>query len=92
MDGCNPKLEAKHYKSDVTPIWCPGCGHFGIQAAINRAHPEVPVRRLDMASVAHVPWREARDAVITAIGEHLQTILPGKTHPQRRDAERPPTA
>ncbi len=62
------------------------------QAAINRAHPEVPVRRLDMASVAHVPWREARDAVITAIGEHLQTILPGKTHPQRRDAERPPTA
>lgn len=41
------------------------------QAAINRAHPEVPVRRLDMPGVAHVPWREARDAVITAISEHL---------------------
>ena len=49
------------------------------QAAINRAHPEVPVRRLDMPAVAHVPWREARDAVIGAIGEHLRAIRSRET-------------
>ena len=27
----------KNYKSDVKPIWCPGCGHFGVQAALFRA-------------------------------------------------------
>ena len=48
------------------------------QAAINRAHPAIPVRRLDMPGVAHVPWREARDDVIAAIAGHLQASLPGQ--------------
>jgi 2-oxoglutarate ferredoxin oxidoreductase subunit beta len=29
--------EPKDYKSTVKPIWCPGCGHFGVQAALFRA-------------------------------------------------------
>ena len=35
---------AKDYKSDVKPIWCPGCGHFGVQAALFRAlaHLDLP--------------------------------------------------
>ncbi|MEI8394628.1 MAG: 2-oxoacid:ferredoxin oxidoreductase subunit beta [Rhodospirillaceae bacterium] len=50
MDGCNPdvKYEAKNYKSDVNPIWCPGCGHFGIHAALNRALADL---QLDPAKV-----------------------------------------
>ncbi|MEI6985850.1 MAG: 2-oxoacid:ferredoxin oxidoreductase subunit beta [Rhodospirillaceae bacterium] len=50
MDGCTPepKREAKHYKSDLTPIWCPGCGHFGVHAALNRALAEL---QLDPAQV-----------------------------------------
>ncbi len=28
---------AKDYKSAVKPIWCPGCGHFGIQSALFKA-------------------------------------------------------
>ncbi len=32
-----PKHTAKDYKSTVKPVWCPGCGHFGVQAALFRA-------------------------------------------------------
>jgi 2-oxoglutarate/2-oxoacid ferredoxin oxidoreductase subunit beta len=30
-------LTAKDYKSDLKPIWCPGCGDFGVVQAIYRA-------------------------------------------------------
>ncbi len=29
--------QAKDYKSDLKPIWCPGCGDFGVVQAIYRA-------------------------------------------------------
>ena len=32
-----PKLTAKHFKSDLKPIWCPGCGDFGVLQAMYRA-------------------------------------------------------
>ena len=32
-----PKHTAKDYKSAVKPVWCPGCGHFGVQSALFRA-------------------------------------------------------
>ncbi len=33
----NPLLVAKDFKSDLKPIWCPGCGDFGVVQAIYRA-------------------------------------------------------
>jgi 2-oxoglutarate ferredoxin oxidoreductase subunit beta len=30
-------FQAKDYKSDLKPIWCPGCGDFGVVQAIYRA-------------------------------------------------------
>ncbi len=32
-----PTLAPKDYKSDLKPIWCPGCGDFGVVQAIYRA-------------------------------------------------------
>jgi 2-oxoglutarate ferredoxin oxidoreductase subunit beta len=31
------ELTAKDYKSDLKPIWCPGCGDFGVVGAIYKA-------------------------------------------------------
>jgi 2-oxoglutarate ferredoxin oxidoreductase subunit beta len=28
---------AKDYQSDLKPIWCPGCGDFGVVSAMYRA-------------------------------------------------------
>ena len=48
-------LEAKDYKSAVKPIWCPGCGHFGIESALFRA-------------LAHLGLPPEQVAVISGIG------------------------
>src|SRR5580765_6163736 len=32
-----PTLAPKSFKSDLKPIWCPGCGDFGVLQAIYRA-------------------------------------------------------
>lgn len=36
MTGLVP-LKSKDFKSDLKPIWCPGCGDFGVLNAIHRA-------------------------------------------------------
>ncbi len=43
---------AKDYKSEVKPIWCPGCGHFGVQAALFRAlaHLDLPPEQVAIIS------------------------------------------
>ena len=30
-------IKPKQYKSDVKPVWCPGCGHFSVLNAITKA-------------------------------------------------------
>ena len=30
-------LKAKDYKSEIKPIWCPGCGHFAVLSAVTKA-------------------------------------------------------
>ncbi|MCC6739094.1 MAG: 2-oxoacid:ferredoxin oxidoreductase subunit beta [Planctomycetia bacterium] len=32
-----PTLQAKDFRSDLKPIWCPGCGDFGVVQAVYRA-------------------------------------------------------
>ena len=43
---------AKDYKSSVKPIWCPGCGHLGVQAALFRAleHLDLPPEQVAVIS------------------------------------------
>ena len=35
------KIKANSYKSELKPIWCPGCGDFGVLAAAYRAFAEL---------------------------------------------------
>lgn len=48
-------LKPKAYKSGVKPIWCPGCGHYGILNAITKA----------LASAQQIPEMAA---IISGIG------------------------
>lgn len=36
-------VPAKAFKTDLKPIWCPGCGDFGVLAALTRALSEIQV-------------------------------------------------
>jgi 2-oxoglutarate ferredoxin oxidoreductase subunit beta len=50
-----PTLRAKDYKSDIVPVWCPGCGHFAVLSAVTKA-------------VAHLRLAKERLAVVSGIG------------------------
>ena len=43
------------YKTDLKPVWCPGCGDFGVLACLHRA----------MAELQLEPWNTV---VISGIG------------------------
>lgn len=45
-------LKATDYKSDVKPIWCPGCGDFGVLSSFHKAIAElgIPPEQLVIAS------------------------------------------
>ena len=45
-------LKPQEYKSDVKPIWCPGCGDFGVLSAFYKAMSElhIPPEQLVIAS------------------------------------------
>ena len=46
------KLAAKDYKSDIKPIWCPGCGDYSVLNALTRALAELALRPEEVAVVS----------------------------------------
>ena len=56
------KLTVKDYKTDLKPVWCPGCGDYGVLNALYRA----------MAQLQLEPWNTV---VLSGIG--CSSRLPG---------------
>jgi 2-oxoglutarate ferredoxin oxidoreductase subunit beta len=50
-----PKMRPPDYKSHVKPTWCPGCGDFGVLAALYQA-------------MAQMEWDPANTLVVSGIG------------------------
>ena len=57
-------FQAKDFKSDLKPIWCPGCGDFGVVQAIYRA-------------LAAIAWPPHEIAFVSGIG--CSSRIPGYT-------------
>lgn len=47
-------LKPKDYKSEVTPIWCPGCGDFGDLAAFTQALSQMKIDPKDLCIVSGI--------------------------------------
>lgn len=47
-------LKPKDYKSDITPVWCPGCGDFGDLAAFTQAMAAMKIEPKDLAIVSGI--------------------------------------
>ena len=49
---------AKDYRNDIRPNWCPGCGHYGVQAAITDAvvAKNIPPEKLAVISGTYNSW------------------------------------
>jgi 2-oxoglutarate/2-oxoacid ferredoxin oxidoreductase subunit beta len=48
------ELKPKEYKSDVSVVWCPGCGHHGILNGIYRALSELGIDPDNMMSISGI--------------------------------------
>lgn len=47
-------MKAKDYKSELKPIWCPGCGDFGVLNAILKAFAELEIEIADTVVVSGI--------------------------------------
>jgi 2-oxoglutarate/2-oxoacid ferredoxin oxidoreductase subunit beta len=61
-------LTAKDYKSDLKPIWCPGCGDFGVLGAIQRALAAVGRPPHEIAFVSGIGCSSRIPGYTTAYG------------------------
>ena len=65
-----PQLEARDYKSDYKPIWCPGCGDYSVLSAITRALSVLGVPREDAAIISGIGCSSRIPAYTSIYGFH----------------------
>ena len=72
METCTMSRDftAKDYKSDVKPIWCPGCGDFSVLAAITRALAALQLPPEDVAVVSGIGCSSRMPAYTSVFGFH----------------------
>ena len=63
-------LTPNEYKSDLPPIWCPGCGDFGVLASFLRAVSELHIPREQLAIVSGIGCSSRFPAFVEAYGFH----------------------
>jgi len=63
-------LTPNEYKSDLPPIWCPGCGDFGVLASFLRAISELHIPREQLAIVSGIGCSSRFPAFVEAYGFH----------------------
>ena len=62
------RLQAGDFKSDLKPIWCPGCGDFGVLTAITRALAAVGRPPHEIAFVSGIGCSSRIPGYTTAYG------------------------
>ncbi|SIR37547.1 2-oxoglutarate ferredoxin oxidoreductase subunit beta [Aromatoleum tolulyticum] len=72
MDACVKQRDytAKDYKSEVKPIWCPGCGDYSVLAAITRALASLQLAPENVAVVSGIGCSSRIPAYTSVYGFH----------------------
>jgi 2-oxoglutarate ferredoxin oxidoreductase subunit beta len=74
MDQSEILLPAQHtvkdYKSDIKPVWCPGCGHFGVQTALFKALAHLNLPPEQVAIISGIGCSSRLPAYTTGYGFH----------------------
>ncbi len=63
-------LAPNDYKSDLHPIWCPGCGDFGVLASFYKAVAELHVPNEQLVVVSGIGCSSRFPAFVNAYGFH----------------------
>jgi 2-oxoglutarate ferredoxin oxidoreductase subunit beta len=70
MQTAEFRLPAKSYKSDIKPVWCPGCGDYAVLSAITKALAELQLRPENLAVVSGIGCSSRIPAYLNAYGFH----------------------
>ena len=63
-------LQAKDFKSDYKPVWCPGCGDYSVLAAITKALAALELRPENVALVSGIGCSSRIPVYTTCYGFH----------------------
>ena len=61
---------AADYKNDIRPNWCPGCRHYGVQAAITDALTELNIAPEQMALISGIGCSSRIGGYFYTYGSH----------------------
>lgn len=64
------KLKPNDYKSELKPIWCPGCGDFGVLAALYRALSEMELDPANTVIVSGIGCSSRLPHFVSTYGFH----------------------
>ena len=64
------QLTAKDYKTELHPIWCPGCGDFGVLNALHRALAAKQVAPENLVMVSGIGCSSRAPHFVNAYGFH----------------------
>jgi 2-oxoglutarate ferredoxin oxidoreductase subunit beta len=68
LSPAQQKYQASAFKSDLKPIWCPGCGDFGVVSAITRALANIGRPPHEIAFVSGIGCSSRIPGYTTAYG------------------------
>ncbi|MFO1406757.1 MAG: 2-oxoacid:ferredoxin oxidoreductase subunit beta [Steroidobacteraceae bacterium] len=66
----NAPLSHADFKSDVKPVWCPGCGDFGVVNALTKAFAKLELRPEQVAVVSGIGCSSRIPAYTSCYGFH----------------------
>ena len=63
-------LSARDYKSDVKPVWCPGCGDYTVLSSITKALAELALAPEEVAVISGIGCSSRIPAYLNTYGFH----------------------
>lgn len=65
-----PSLVAKDYRSDTKPVWCPGCGDFGVLLSLTKSLAELQLNPKNVAVISGIGCSSRIPAYLNTFGFH----------------------
>ena len=70
MNATEPLLRPRDYKSDAHPVWCPGCGDFGVLNALTKTFAAEELAPEQIALISGIGCSSRLPAYLHAYGFH----------------------
>lgn len=70
MDVETIQLEPEKYRSGLKPVWCPGCGDFGVLSSITKVLSALGLPREDVAVISGIGCSSRIPAYLDVYGFH----------------------